>query len=113
MKLATAYYELVPSMGGNQGAITQEFTGVGAKASKGFGKSFAGGLKSAVGPAVALLGAASIGSFLKDSVGEARDAQKVGALTEQRHQVHRWRSEDQRQAGRRPVGVDQQQDRHR
>lgn len=51
------------------------------KAGKQGGGRFAAGLKSAIGPAVALLGTAAVGSFLKDSIGEAREAQKVGALT--------------------------------
>lgn len=81
MKLATAYYELIPSTAGAQGEITREFTGIGQSASKSFGGSFTRGLKATIGPAITLLGAASVGKFLKDSVGEAREAQKVGALT--------------------------------
>lgn len=83
VKLATAYYELIPSMGGNQAVITKEMTGVGQKSSKSFGGAFGRGLKSVVGPAVAAAGVAGTIGLVKGAVAEAREAQKVGALTTQ------------------------------
>lgn len=83
VSLATAYYQLVPSMGGNQSQITKGFTGVGSDASKGFGKSFIGGVGKLAGPLAAAFAGVKVGQFLGDAVEEAREAQKVGALTEQ------------------------------
>lgn len=82
VKLATAYYELVPSMAGAQGDITRQFTGVGADASKGFGGSFIAGAKKFAGPLAAVFAAVKVKDFLGDALGEARESQKVGALTE-------------------------------
>lgn len=83
VKLATAYYELIPSMGGNQAVITKEMTGVGGTASKGFAGSFGRGIKSALGPAIAAVGVGAAIGLVKGAVAEAREAQKVGALTRQ------------------------------
>ncbi|MCW2588500.1 MAG: hypothetical protein JWQ86_927 [Mycobacterium sp.] len=45
------------------------------------GKSAASGFRAVMGPALALIGTAAVTSFLKGSIDEAREAQKVGALT--------------------------------
>lgn len=53
----------------------------GKAGSKRLGGALSSGLKSALTPAIAILGTAGVGSFLKGSLDEAREAQKVGALT--------------------------------
>ena len=73
MKLATAYYELIPSTAGAQGDITRQFGGIGQSASKSFGNSFSRGLKAAIGPALAVVGTAAVASFFKSSVDGASD----------------------------------------
>lgn len=91
VELATAYVNLVPSFSGIQGAITKGLGGptekaaadVGKRAGKGMGSSLASGLKVAIGPVAAILGAAAVGGLLRESFAEAREAQKVGATTEQ------------------------------
>lgn len=70
-------------MAGAQGDITRQFTGVGADASKGFGGSFIAGAKKFAGPLAAVFAAVKVKDFLGDAIGEARESQKVGALTEQ------------------------------
>jgi len=49
----------------------------------GLGAGMAGMGRSIFGPLAAMAGAMVVGDFLKDAVGEARESQKVGALTEQ------------------------------
>lgn len=81
VNLATAYYQLIPSMGGNQAAITSQMGAAGAAGSKSFSKSFGAGLSSTLKTiGVASATAAAIG-FVKGAVAEGREAQKVGALT--------------------------------
>lgn len=82
VNLATAYIELIPSMQGAQGRIADEMGGAGRTASRSFGGAFTGGLKSVIAPALTALGGLAIGGLISDSIGEAREAQKVGALTE-------------------------------
>lgn len=53
----------------------------GKSGAKRFGNSFGSAFKSVVGPALAVVSTAAVGGFLKDAIGEAREAQKVGALT--------------------------------
>jgi hypothetical protein len=86
-EIASAYVALLPSAKGMGEGITHELGGAGAKggksAAKGFKGSFIPGVK-AIGGMVAGAFAVSKGvDFLKDSVGEAREAQKVGAQTAQ------------------------------
>lgn len=79
--LATAYYELLPSMRGNEAAISQQMGAAGAASSKSFTSKFQGGMAAnfkALGAVAA--GAAAVG-FVKESVAEGRIAQKVGAAT--------------------------------
>lgn len=77
-EIASAFVSLIPSADGFgrklESEVGSQTKGVGKRLGSGFGKAFAlGG---------GLIAAAGIGSLLKDSVGEAREAQKVGALTE-------------------------------
>ncbi len=80
-EVASAYVSLLPSMAGFGRKLDRQITPELDAAGKKGGSRFAAGLKAAVGPALALVGTAAATSFLKDSIGEAREAQKVGALT--------------------------------
>ncbi|MGH6978295.1 MAG: hypothetical protein ACRED4_03230, partial [Brevundimonas sp.] len=77
-EIASAFVSLLPSASGfgskMESQLGGEVKGSGKRLGGVFGKTFA--------LAGGLLAAAGIGSFLKDSLGEAREAQKVGALTE-------------------------------
>jgi phage-related protein len=82
VKLATAYYELIPSMAGSQAAITQQMGAAGAAGSKSFSQRFKAGLG---GGGASSLAAAAAGAFtvkfLKDSVGAASDlSESVNAV---------------------------------
>src|SRR5690242_6697753 len=87
--VGTAYLTIVPSAKGFAGKLQGELGGgmasSGKRAGSDYGKGFGLSLKSVVGGAVAALGLAKIASsaigFAKDSVAEARESQKVGALT--------------------------------
>ena len=89
VNVGTAYVEIIPSAKGFAGKLQAELGGgmessgksAGAKASKGFGGSFLGGIKKMIGPAAALVAGIGVADFFKDAVGEARESQKVGALT--------------------------------
>lgn len=81
MKLATAYYELIPSMGGNQAAITSQMGAAGAASSKSFSSKFSSGLSTTLKTIGITSAAAAAVGFIKGSVAEGREAQKVGALT--------------------------------
>lgn len=91
--VGTAYLTIVPSAKGFAGKLQGEIgTGMGAAgkragadAAAGFGSSFKSGVSTvAKAGALALAGVAAGGvAFLKDSVTEAREAQKVGAITTQ------------------------------
>ncbi|MBA3782399.1 MAG: hypothetical protein H0X12_11185, partial [Nocardioides sp.] len=78
-EIASAFVSLLPSARGfgskMEGQIGGEVNSAGKKLGTGFGKVFA--------LAGGALAAAGIGSFLKGSIAEAREAQKVGALTAQ------------------------------
>ncbi len=89
-ELATAYISLVPSMSGVQGAIAQQFApaaGLAGAAGDKAGANFAGRSKAHIAKAAAGLGAlfaaAKVKDFLAGAVGEARESQKIGALTAQ------------------------------
>ncbi|MFL6114179.1 MAG: hypothetical protein ACJ786_22895, partial [Catenulispora sp.] len=77
-EVASAFVSLAPSARGFGRQLDRQVSGqvdgVGKKVGLGFGKAMFGAV-GAVGAAV------GIGSFLSDSIGEAREAQKVGALT--------------------------------
>jgi hypothetical protein len=91
--VGTAYLTVVPSFKNFGSKLSSQLDSgggfhaagkkAGGDAAKGFGGAFTGGLKSVVAPAAALIGGLGAVNFLKDSVGEAREAQKVGALTSQ------------------------------
>lgn len=74
-EIASAYLSLIPSMKGASGAIEGEARSAGSVAGRSFGKMFALG--------AAVIAAAGVGKFLKGSIEEAREANKVGATTEQ------------------------------
>lgn len=84
-EVASAYVSLIPSFQGGQAAIAKELGGAGksggAAASKSFRGSFMSGLKGLAAPVAGLIGVSAAVDFFKDANAEARDAQKVGALT--------------------------------
>lgn len=53
----------------------------GQRLGSGIGSTFGKTLKSAIGPALGVLSTAGLIAGVKDAIGEAREAQKVGALT--------------------------------
>lgn len=91
VEVGTAYVTVLPSAKGFAGKLQSELGGTmsaagskaGASAGKGFGSRFSAGVKvAAVAGAAALAGIAAGGiAFAKDSIAEAREAQKVGATT--------------------------------
>jgi hypothetical protein len=81
-EVASAYVALLPSMANFGKKLDSQMSPQLAKSGKSGGKIFGGAFKAIAGPALALVGTAAIGGFLKDSIGEAREAQKVGAQTE-------------------------------
>jgi hypothetical protein len=91
VNVGTAYLEIIPSAKGFagklQGQVGSSIAGVGKsagdKAGKSFGSAYGGRVKSIIGATAGLaVGATAIG-FLKGSIAEARESQKVGALTAQ------------------------------
>lgn len=74
-------YETNPS--GLERDLTRDVTKAGSKAGKGFGSSFSSSARRAVGGLAAIGAAVGVKDFLSDSLDEAREAQKVGALTAQ------------------------------
>jgi hypothetical protein len=91
VNVGTAYLEIIPSAKGFagklQGEVGSSVAGVGKsagdKAGRSFGSAFGGRVKAVIGAGAALaVGGAAIG-FLKGSIAEARESQKVGALTAQ------------------------------
>lgn len=76
-EVAVSYVSLLPSAKGFGRKLDSQIGGEvqssGKRLGMGFGKMFAAG--------GALLAAAGVGSFLTGAIGEAREAQKVGALT--------------------------------
>src|SRR5690348_1542309 len=89
--VGTAYLTVVPSAQGFAGRLQSQLGGemdsAGKSSGKVFGNGFGSSLKGAVAGAFAALGIAKLAgsalSFAKDSVAEARESQKVGAITEQ------------------------------
>ena len=88
--MGTAYLEVIPSARGFASKLQGEVGGqmtkagkdAGTSAAKGFGSTWKTGIKSVIGTAATLFAGAKVIGFLGDSLGEARDAQKVGAQTE-------------------------------
>jgi hypothetical protein len=89
--VGTAYLTVVPSAKGFAGNLQRELgsgmesagKSAGASASKGFGGAFKAGVTGVVATlGLAKLAGSAIG-FAKDSIGEARESQKVGAVTAQ------------------------------
>ncbi len=84
-EVGSAYVSLLPSAKGFgrklDSSIGPDLDRSGKSGSKRFGTSFLGGLKGTLKPAAALLGGLGVAGVLKDSIAEAREAQKVGALT--------------------------------
>src|SRR6478735_3412963 len=83
VEIATAYISLVPSMRGARGTISREMTPAARTAGREGGRQYGGGFSPAPQPAARLAAAAGAVGFLKGSIEEAREAQKVGAQTEQ------------------------------
>ena len=93
VNVGTAYLEIIPSAKGFAGKLQGEVgtgmasagTKAGKDASDGFGRSFKGGISNAAKAGALALAAVAAGgvAFVKDSIGEARESQKVGALTTQ------------------------------
>lgn len=87
MNLATAYIDIIPSMGpkGRIGKdVAREFAGVGReaeKAGKSSGGAFAGAFKAPLAGIAGVFAAVGIGSFVKDAIQGAGDIeQSFGAL---------------------------------
>src|SRR5690349_2466006 len=79
-EVASAYVSLIPSAKGFATGVTKETDAAARTAGKRFGGIFSGSLKSVIGGALAGVG---VTRLLGDALGEAREAQKVGALTTQ------------------------------
>lgn len=80
-EVASAYVSLLPSANGFGMQIDRQIGPDIDKAGKSGGKRFGGAFGKVVGPAMGLLAVGAVTGLLKDSIGEAREAQKVGALT--------------------------------
>lgn len=91
VNVGTAYLEIIPSAKGFagklQGEVGSSVAGVGKsagdRAGKSFGSAFGGRVKAVIGATAALAVGGSAVGFLKDSISEARESQKVAALTAQ------------------------------
>ncbi len=94
-EIASAYVSILPSFKGGEASITKQFDGPISKASQTAGKtsgaaygnsfstSASGVMKAALGAAVIARAASAAKDFIGSSLDEAREAQKVGAITEQ------------------------------
>ncbi|MDP9183851.1 MAG: hypothetical protein M3P04_13885, partial [Actinomycetota bacterium] len=90
-EVASAFVTLIPSAKGFGKGISSQIDGDLGRAGKSGGKRLGSGLsgsflpatKAMAGAAAGIFAAAKIGGFLKDSIAEARESQKVGALTAQ------------------------------
>jgi phage-related protein len=88
-EIAVAHVTLVPVFKGGASKISSELSGPMDKAGRSGGKRFGGGMSAGLAgigskifaPLAAAGAAVSVGDFLKDAVGEARESQKVGAIT--------------------------------
>jgi hypothetical protein len=79
-EVASAYVSLIPSAKGFASGVVKETDKAATTAGKSFGGKFAGSVKGILGGALAGLG---VTKLISDSLSEAREAQKVGALTTQ------------------------------
>lgn len=79
-EVASAYVSLIPSAKGFARGVTRETDKAATTAGKSFGSKFAGSVKGVVGGALAGIG---VTKLITDSLSEAHEAQKVGALTAQ------------------------------
>ncbi|AOZ65120.1 tail length tape measure protein [Arthrobacter phage Greenhouse] len=73
VEVGSAYFSLLPSVKGLQGAIAKEVSGVDGKSAgdtigRGMGTGLSGALKAVVGPALALMAGATIKQFATDAV---------------------------------------------
>lgn len=88
-ELGVGYLSIIPETSKIAPGVAASLNGPGAAAAANagktggarFGGTFGASFKKVIGPALALGAATATIGFLKDSVGEAREAQKVGALT--------------------------------
>lgn len=84
-EVASAFVTIAPSAKGFgrglDSQISPELDKSGKTGGKRFGSAFGGAAKSVLAPAIGLLGVAAVGGLLKDSIGEARESQKVAAQT--------------------------------
>lgn len=78
-EIASAFVTIAPSAKGFGSKLQSEVGGDIDKTGKGIGSKFGAAVK--LGAGAALGGAVLAAGFLKGAIGEARDAQKVGALT--------------------------------
>ena len=91
VEVGSAYVTIVPSAKGFagklQGAVGGGMASAGKESGKKYGKGMSGGLlgvgKKMFGPLLAMGAAMQVGGFVKEAVAEARESQKVGALTAQ------------------------------
>lgn len=80
-EIASAWVSLLPSAKGFGRKLDADIGPDLDKSGKAGGKRFGGAFSKVVGPALGLAVGAAAVDLLKDSIGEAREAQKVGALT--------------------------------
>lgn len=88
-EVGSAYFTLLPSVKGLQGAISKEVSGIDGKSAgdsigKGMGGGIVGSLKSMVGPAIAALGVGAAFGFAKNAVAsfsELEDSSAAAAVT--------------------------------
>ena len=91
VEVGTAVLTIIPSAQGFGSKLTAQVApdmaaaGVksGEVAAKGFGAKFKAGVKNLAAPAAIAAATAGALSFTKDAIAEARESQKVGAVTEQ------------------------------
>jgi hypothetical protein len=79
-EVASAYVSLIPSAKGFASGVMRETDRAATTAGKSFSSKFAGSVKGILGGALAGIG---VTKLIGDTLSEAREAQKVGALTEQ------------------------------
>lgn len=91
VSVGSAYLEIIPSAKGFVGKLQSEVGGGMAKSGAAAGESYSKGMrsrvsgmaKSVVAPLVAVTAAVGVKDFLSGAIAEARESQKVGALTTQ------------------------------
>jgi hypothetical protein len=88
-EIAVAHVTLVPSFKGGASKISSELSGPLDKAGRAGGKRFGGGMSAGLAgigskifaPLAAVGAGMAVKGFLTDAIGEARESQKVGAIT--------------------------------